>query len=62
MIASGSLVFDICFKVSWGDCWGAGAGRFGGVVNFFFGWAGVLLFFGGVGLGGGGAPVVSIAI
>ena len=25
MIASGSLVIDICFKVSWGDRWGAGA-------------------------------------
>ena len=23
MIASGSLVIDICFKVSWGDRWGA---------------------------------------
>ena len=37
MIASGSLVIDICFKVSWGDRWGAGTEvRFGGVVDFVF--------------------------
>ena len=40
---------------------GGGRGRFGGVVDFF-GRARVLFFFWGVGLRGGGAPVVSIAI
>ena len=55
------MIYEICFKVSWGDRWGAGA-EVGSVEWWsFFGWAGVLFFL-GVGLRGGGAPVVSIAI
>ena len=56
------MIYEICFKVSWGDRWGAGA-EVGSVEWWIFlGWAGVLFFFWGVGLRGGGAPVVSIAI
>ena len=44
-----------------GSLGSGGRGRFGGVVDFF-GLGGGAVFFLGVGLRGGGAPVVSIAI
>ena len=50
------MIYEICFKVSWGDRWGAGAEV--GSVEVGRG----CCFFLGVGLRGGGAPVVSIAI
>ena len=62
MIASGSLVTDI--KVSWGDRWGAGdeVGSVEWWILFWSGGGACFFLGGGVGLGGGGAPVVSIAI
>ena len=64
MIASGYLVIDICFKVSRGDRWGAGAevGSVEGWILFWFGGGACFVFWRGVGLMGGGAPVPSMAI